>query len=155
MLPDTCYLILFTCYWLPDTFDLELVTGYLLPKTCYIIVLVTLHLLTHIYRSASSSIDPVHLGTPAIYSSFKKCPQNCTVCSSIRTFFRGSKLLTVAVLWTFAKTANRGSSMDTFRSSCAQWPQTMRFLHDIKLQTMAVLWSLFGVVEILSQECSF
>ena len=49
----------------------------------------------------------------------KSVHRTATVCSSIRTFFRGSKLLTVAVLWTLAKTANRGSSMDTFRSSCA------------------------------------
>ena len=46
----------------------------------------------------------------------KSVHRTATVCSSIRTFFRGSKLLTVTVLWTLAKTANRGSSMDTFRS---------------------------------------
>ena len=37
-----------------------------------------------------------------------------TVSSSIHTFFHGSKLLTVAVLWSVAITANPGSSMDTF-----------------------------------------
>ena len=49
----------------------------------------------------------------------KSVHRTATVCSSTRTFFRGSKLLTVAVLWTLAKTANHGSSMDTFQSSCA------------------------------------
>ena len=37
-----------------------------------------------------------------------------TISSSIHTFFHGSKLLTVAVLWSVAITANPGSSMDTF-----------------------------------------
>ena len=136
MLPDTCYLILFTCCWLPDTFHLELVTGYLLPKTCYIIVLVTLHLLTHIYRSASSSIDPVHLGTPAIYSSFKKCPQNCHRLQFIPHFF------------SWIKTANGGSSMDICQN-CKPWQFYGHFsefmcIVSIQLQTLAVLWTLFG-----------
>ena len=39
-----------------------------------------------------------------------------TVSSSIHTFFHGSKLLTVAVLWSVAITANPGSSMATFPS---------------------------------------
>ena len=79
-----------------------------------------------------------HLPYIAFLKSFNR---TATICSSIRTFFRGSKLLMVAVLWTLAKTANRGSSMDTFQSSCAKWPYTMRILHDTKLQTVAVLWT--------------
>ena len=46
----------------------------------------------------------------------KSVHRTATVCCSIHTFFRGSKLLTLAVLWTLAKTANPGSSMYTFRS---------------------------------------
>ena len=57
-----------------------------------------------------------HLPYKAVLKSVHR---TATVCSSIRTFFCGSKLPTVAVLWTLAKTANHGSSMDTFRSSCA------------------------------------
>ena len=86
--------------------------------------------------------------------------RTATVCSSILTFFRGSKLLTVAVLLTLAKTTNRGrtlfgvhahsvhttanlgSFMDTFKTFCL----TLRILHETKLQTVAVLWTLFGVV---------
>ena len=54
-----------------------------------------------------------HLPYIAVLNSVHR---TATVCNSIRTFFRGTKLLTVAVLWTLAKTSNCGSSMDTFRS---------------------------------------
>ena len=54
------------------------------------------------------------------------------------------------VLWTLFgvhvhgvhTTANLGSFMDTFRTFCL----TVRILLDTKLQTVAVLWTLFGVV---------
>merc|ERR1711954_395744 len=55
----------------------------------------------------------------------------------------------IAVLKSVHRTANLGSFMDTFRTFCL----TVRILHHTKLQTVAVLWTLFGVVEIPSQNC--
>ena len=49
-------------------------------------------------------------------AGLKSCHRFATVSSSIRTFFRGSKLLTVAVLRPVAKTANLGSLMAAFWS---------------------------------------
>ena len=44
----------------------------------------------------------MHLGTPHLpyIAVLKSVHRTATICSSIHTFFRGSKLLTVAVLWT-------------------------------------------------------
>ena len=58
MLADTCFLIFISKYLLSDEYYWILVTEYLLYYTAYLI-LVTLHLLTCIYGSVSSSIDPV------------------------------------------------------------------------------------------------
>ena len=78
----------------------------------------------------------LHLGTPAIYSSFKKCPKNCQRLQFYPHFF----------LW--IKTANGGSSMDTCQN-CKPWQFYGHFsefmcIVSIQLQTLAVLWTLFG-----------
>ena len=49
--------------------------------------------------------------------------KTATFCSSVHTFFCGSKLLTVAVLWPVNKTANGGSFMASFRSLCPMCQQ--------------------------------
>ena len=67
----------------------------------------------------------------------KSVHRTATVCSSIHTFFRGSKLLTVAVLWTLATTPKSVHKTATVIS----FDPRKKVL--IELQTVAVLWTLF------------
>ena len=56
-------------------------------------------------KGFSEHLVIIHLGTPAICSSFKKCPQNCHCLQFYPHFF------------SWIKTANGGSSMDTCQNS--------------------------------------
>ena len=83
-----------------------------------------------------------HLNTTAIYGSQKKWPQNCHRLQFCPHFY----------LW--IKTANGCSSMASQQNCkrwqfCGQFSEFMAYV-STKLQTLAVLWPLFGVYRMLS-----
>ena len=84
----------------------------------------------------------IYLSTTAIYSGWKTWPQNCHRLQFCPHFY----------LW--IKTANGCSSMASQQNCkrlqfCGQFSEFMAYV-STKLQTLAVLWPLFGVYRMLS-----